>query len=236
MRKYRQEIEKFIDEHRDEMVADIIRLCSINSQKSEYVEGAPFGDGPRKALALALSMAEKYGFDITNYDNYAGAIDLNDKEKGLDILAHLDVVPEGEGWSVTAPFDPKEVDGKIYGRGTSDDKGPAVAALFALRAVKELNIPVKKNTRLVLGTDEECGSSCIKYYYTKEKEAPMTFSPDGEFPVVNIEKGQLQGEFSAALEGDGEKRLVSISAGTKVNVVPPKAKAVIEGCSIDEVE
>ena len=236
MRKYRQEIEKFIDEHRDEMVADIIRLCSINSQKSEYVEGAPFGDGPRKALALALSMAEKYGFDITNYDNYAGAIDLNDKEKGLDILAHLDVVPEGEGWSVTAPFEPKEVDGKIYGRGTSDDKGPAVAALFALRAVKELNIPVKKNTRLVLGTDEECGSSCIKYYYTKEKEAPMTFSPDGEFPVVNIEKGQLQGEFSAALEGDGEKRLVSISAGTKVNVVPPKAKAVIEGFSIDEVE
>ena len=236
MRKYRQEIEKFIDEHRDEMVADIIRLCSINSQKSEYVEGAPFGDGPRKALALALSMAEKYGFDITNYDNYAGAIDLNDKEKGLDILAHLDVVPEGEGWSVTAPFDPKEVDGKIYGRGTSDDKGPAVAALFALRAVKELSIPVKKNTRLVLGTDEECGSSCIKYYYTKEKEAPMTFSPDGEFPVVNIEKGQLQGEFSAALEGDGEKRLVSISAGTKVNVVPPKAKAVIEGFSIDEVE
>ena len=236
MRKYRQEIEKFIDEHRDEMVADIVRLCSINSQRSEYVEGAPFGDGPRKALALALSMAEKYGFDITNYDNYAGAIDLNDKEKGLDILAHLDVVPEGEGWSVTEPFDPKEVDGKIYGRGTSDDKGPAVAALFALRAVKELNIPVKKNTRLVLGTDEECGSSCIKYYYTKEKEAPMTFSPDGEFPVVNIEKGQLQGEFSAALEGDGEKRLVSISAGTKVNVVPPKAKAVIEGFSIDEVE
>ena len=236
MRKYRQEIEKYIDEHRDEMVADIIKLCSINSTRGEYVEGAPFGEGPKRALTMALSIAEKYGFDITNYDNYVGAIDLNNKEKGLDILAHLDVVPEGEGWSVTAPFEPKEIDGKIYGRGTSDDKGPAVAALFALRAVKDLNIPVKKNTRLVLGTDEECGSSCIKYYYTKEKEAPMTFSPDGEFPVVNIEKGQLQGEFSAALEDAGEKRLVSIEAGTKVNVVPPKAKAVIEGFGIEEVE
>lgn len=236
MRKYRQEIEKYIDEHRDEMVADIIRLCSINSTRSEYVEGAPFGEGPKRALTQALNIAEKYGFDITNYDNYVGAIDLNDKEKGLDILAHLDVVPEGEGWSVTGPFDPKEIDGKIYGRGTSDDKGPAVAALFALRAVRDLGIPVKKNTRLVLGTDEECGSSCIQYYYKKEKEAPMTFSPDGEFPVVNIEKGRLQGEFSAALEDAGDKRLVSIEAGTKVNVVPPKAKAVIEGFSIGEVE
>ena len=103
MRKYRQEIEKYIDEHRDEMVADIIKLCSINSIRGEYVEGAPFGEGPKRALTMALSIAEKYGFDITNYDNYAGAIDLNNKEKGLDILAHLDVVPEGEGWSVTAP-------------------------------------------------------------------------------------------------------------------------------------
>ena len=185
---------------------------------------------------MALDMAEKYGFEITNYDNYAGAIDLNKKEKGLDILAHLDVVLAGEGWSITNPFEPKVVDGKIYGRGTSDDKGPAIAALYALRAIKDLGIPVRKNTRLVLGTDEECGSACIKYYYTKEKQAPMTFSPDGEFPVVNIEKGQLQGEFLATLEDKGDKRLVSIEAGTKVNVVPPKAKAVIEGFSIDEVE
>lgn len=235
MRKYREEIEKYIDEHKDEMVEDIKRLCAINSERSEYVEGAPFGDGPRKALVLALDMAEKYGFDITNYDNYAGAIDLNKKAKGLDILAHLDVVPAGEGWSITNPFEPKVLDGKIYGRGTSDDKGPAVAALYALRAVKELGIPVKKNARLVLGTDEECGSACIKYYYTKEKQAPMTFSPDGEFPVVNIEKGQLQGEFLAVVEDAGDKRLVSIDAGTKVNVVPPKAKAVIEGFSVDEV-
>ena len=70
MRKYREEIEKYIDDHRDEMVEDIIRLCSINSQRSEYVEGAPFGEGPKRALALALNLAEKYGFEITNYDNY----------------------------------------------------------------------------------------------------------------------------------------------------------------------
>jgi len=81
MRKYREEIEKYIDDHRDEMVEDIIRLCSINSQRSEYVEGAPFGEGPKRALTLALNLAEKYGFEITNYDNYVGAVDLNDREK-----------------------------------------------------------------------------------------------------------------------------------------------------------
>ena len=57
-------------------------------------------------------------------------------------------------------------DGKIYGRGTADDKGPAIAALYAMRAVKELGIPVKKNVRLILGTDEECGSSDIRHYYS----------------------------------------------------------------------
>ena len=75
MRKYRQKIEKFIEDHRDEMVEDIIRICSINSQKSPYVEGAPFGEGPKKALAAALDMAQGYGFETTNYDNYAGLRD-----------------------------------------------------------------------------------------------------------------------------------------------------------------
>src|SRR5699024_10557105 len=111
------------------------------------------------------------------------------EESQLDILAHLDVVPAGEGWTVTEPFEPVEKDGRLYGRGTADDKGPAVAALYALRAVKELGIPLKKRVRLILGTDEECGSSDIQHYYAVEKEAPMTFSPDGAFPVVNIEKG-----------------------------------------------
>ena len=78
---------------------------------------------------------------------------------------------------MTEPFKPVLKDGKLYGRGTADDKGPAVAALYAMRAVKELGIPLKKNVRLILGTDEECGSSDIRHYYSIEKEAPMTFSP-----------------------------------------------------------
>ena len=227
---YREKIEAYIDSHRQEMLDDICKLCRINSEKMPYEEGKPYGAGAFDALNAALSMAEEYGFSIRNYDNYVGTVDLNDKEHQLDILAHLDVVPAGEGWTVTEPFNPVEKDGKLFGRGTADDKGPAVAALYALRAIKELGIPVNKNVRLILGTDEECGSSDIAHYYAVEKEAPMTFSPDAEFPVTNTEKGSLAGHFTAEFKAsEALPKLVSVTAGIKVNVVPGKANAVVKG-------
>ena len=93
----------------------------------------------------------------------------------MDILAHLDVVPAGDDWTVTKPFEPKMVDGRLYGRGSADDKGPAMAGLWAAKAVKDLKIPLSKNCRVILGTDEESGSSDIAYYYQKEEEAPLPF-------------------------------------------------------------
>lgn len=234
---YREEIERYLEAHKDEMIQDICTLCRINSEKMPYSEGKPFGEGAFAALQSALTMAENYGFSITNYDNYVGTADLNDKEKQLDILAHLDVVPAGEGWEVTEPFEPVIRDGRLYGRGTADDKGPAVAALYAMRAVKELGIPVQKNVRLILGTDEECGSKDISVYYDREEEAPMTFSPDASFPVTNTEKGRLPGHFTASFEpSEALPRLVSLEAGTKVNVVPGKARAVLQGFTLDELQ
>lgn len=234
---YREKIDRYIDEHKKEMLEDIAKLCSIDSAKGSYRAGRPYGDGCFEALRTALEMAESYGFSINNYDNYVGTADMNDKEKQLDILAHLDVVPAGDGWTVTEPFVPVVKDGKIYGRGTADDKGPAVAALYAMRAVKELGIPLEKNVRLILGTDEECGSSDIRHYYSVEEEAPMTFSPDASFPVINIEKGSLHGKFSAEFE-KSEKlpRLVSFKSGTKSNVVPAKAVALFEGLDGSDTE
>ena len=126
--EYRDKIEEYIDSHRQEMLDDIATLCRINSEKMPYKAGMPFGEGVCAALGQALAMGERYGFSVNNYDNYVGTVDLNDREAGLDILAHLDVVPAGEGWKVTEPFTPLEKDGKLYGRGTADDKGPAVAA------------------------------------------------------------------------------------------------------------
>ena len=234
---YREKIESYIDSHRQEMIEDISALCRINSEKMPYSAGKPYGEGAFAALNAALDMAERYGFSVNNYDNYVGTADLNDGPAQLDILAHLDVVPAGEGWTVTEPFEPVEKDGKLYGRGTADDKGPAVAALYAMRCVKDLGIPLTKNVRLILGTDEECGSSDIEHYYDVEKEAPMTFSPDGEFPVVNIEKGRLDGHFDSSFEAsEALPKLVSFSSGTKANVVPGKAEAILAGLEAEEIE
>lgn len=228
--KFQEQIEKYINDHKEEMIDDICELCGINSVKMEPEEDMPYGPGAAECLDTALDMAEGYGFEVLDYDGYVGCVDLNEKPAQLDILAHLDVVPAGEGWTVTEPFRPLVKDGKIYGRGTSDDKGPAIAALYAMRAIKDLKIPMKKNVRLILGTDEECGSSDIEHYYAVEKEAPMTFSPDAEYPLINIEKGRLPGHFTAEFQASASlPRLAGMKVGTATNVVPGKAKALIEG-------
>lgn len=234
---YKEQIEKYIEDHKVEMIEDIKKLMCINSERGEALEGKPYGEGAAECLKVAKEMIASYGFDTKNYDNYVITADLNDKEKQLDILAHLDVVPAGDDWTVTKPYEPLVVDGRIYGRGSSDDKGPAVAALYAMRAVKELDLPVNKNVRLILGSDEECGSSDIEHYYNIEKEAPMTFSPDAEFPVINIEKGGLQSGFEVQFkECEKLPRILKIKGGDKINVVPGKAYALVEGLNRNVIE
>ena len=229
---YKEKISAWVDAHKDEMLEDICELCRVNSEKMPAEEDMPFGPGTAECLDMALDMAEGYGFETCDYDGYVGCVDMNELPHQLDILAHLDVVPAGEGWTVTEPFKPVLKDGKLYGRGTADDKGPAVAALYAMRAVKELGIPLKKNVRLILGTDEECGSSDIRHYYSIEKEAPMTFSPDAEYPLINIEKGGIYTKYSAQWkEETALPRLISLNGGTAGNVVPNRAEAVVEGLS-----
>ena len=150
MRK--EELRTYIENHESEMIGDLKSLIRIPSEKQAAEPGKPFGAPAAEALAQGIEILEKYGFAVTNYDNYAIAADFNQEEKGLDILAHLDVVPAGEGWQETDPFTPLIKEGKMFGRGTADDKGPAIAAIYAMRAVKELGYPLKKNVRLVLGS------------------------------------------------------------------------------------
>ena len=185
---YKEKIDSYLDSKREEMLEDLMHLVRINSQKGEAKEGMPFGEGPAKVLAEAEALMKKYGLLTKNYENYVVTGDFSEKEKELDVLAHLDVVPVTDDWTVTKPFEPKIVDGRIYGRGTADDKGPAIAVIYALRAIKELGIPMEKSVRLILGSDEECGSGDLKYYYSIEKEAPCSFTPDADFPLINIEK------------------------------------------------
>lgn len=232
------QIKSIAEKNRKAMTCDLCDLIKIRSERGEAAPGKPFGSGPAMALSAALKKASDMGLYTKNYDSYVGAVDYDEKLPAcLDILAHLDVVPAGDDWNVTKPFEPLIVDGRLYGRGTADDKGPAVAALYAVKTVRELGIPLKKNVRLILGTNEECGSSDISHYYEIEKEAPMTFSPDAEFPVINIEKGGLRSAFTAGFtENATLPKIISIDGGTKLNVVPGTANAVAAGFTIPQLE
>ena len=237
----RKQLEAYIDAHTGEMLEDIMRLCRIDSVRDTAAEGKPYGAGPYAALAEAGAICSSYGFRTAYYDNRVMTADLEGSAPCLDILAHMDVVAAGEGWTKTAPFEPKLIGDVLYGRGSSDDKGPAMAALYAMRAVKELGIPLKGRCRLILGSDEENGSSDLPYYYAKEKEAPMSFSPDAEFPVINIEKGQFRGTVRLDYAEDGKSdesgkvRLILAESGDTINIVPQKALAVLAGISEEAV-
>lgn len=230
-------IKEYFKIHRQEMLNDIMAAIRIPSVNGPEKPGMPFGEENAKVLAFAASLGKSYGLKAEVLDNRVTMLDLNDFPAGLDILAHLDVVPAGEGWTVTKPFVPVIRDGRLYGRGASDDKGPSIAALYAMKAVKDLNIPLEKNVRLILGADEETACRDIEYYYGKYKEAPCSFSPDAEYPLINIEKGGLYTTYSASWEEDmALPRIRSLCGGTAGNVVPNRAEAVVQGLDIETVE
>ena len=155
--EYKEQIDKWVDDHTEQMLEDLKTLIRIPSVTGEPKSGMPYGEMPAKAVRAMQDMMERYGFRTTNYENYCVAGDLDAAgEKALDILSHLDVVPVSDNWKKTKPFEPLVEGDRIYGRGTSDDKGPSIAALYALRCVRELGLELKKGVRLLCGSDDLC--------------------------------------------------------------------------------
>ncbi len=228
------DIKKQISDHIDllaeEMKNDLALLVSVPSVKGDAEDGCPFGKEPARALSAMLELCGKYGFETRNIENAIGYADFfAGEEPYLGMLSHMDVVPAGDGWN-TNPFELVFEDGMLYGRGTSDDKGPAIAALYAMRAVKELGLPVSKNVRFIIGSDEECGSKDLPYYFDREKTPELSFSPDAEFPLINTEKGRFAPCFEITVnDGDTAKKIVSMESGNAVNAVPNKASIVLKG-------
>lgn len=232
-------IKAYIESREALLIEGVSRLVSIDSTIGQPGPGAPFGPGPAAALAEMLALAKEWGLPGEDLEGYVGVVDLNEEDAALHILGHLDVVPAGEGWTVTEPFTPKVADGLLYGRGSSDDKGPLVAALLAMKAVKELGIPLKRGVRLILGTDEETGFRDINWYYANHPYAPYTLSPDGDFPIINIEKGHYQPTFGATWKAETAlPRVAAFTGGPRLNMVPSKAQALVlglEAAAIQEV-
>ena len=223
-------VEQFIDNNKDALVRsvqEIVRFPSVEAPAAG--PGAPFGEAVRGALENALNLGKSFGFETTNLDGYAGCIDYGCGEEMLGVVAHVDVVPEGEGW-IHPPYAAEIADGRIYGRGTMDDKGPAVCAIYALAAIKAAGIPMRRRVRIILGTNEETGWGCMDHYRKVAEIPTLTFSPDADYPVVNSEKGIYHATMRC-----NAKTNIRINGGTRANVVCGKVKAFVP-VEITEVE
>ncbi|MDE7281465.1 MAG: Sapep family Mn(2+)-dependent dipeptidase [Ruminiclostridium sp.] len=222
------EIREYLNNNLENLKADLARLVKIPSVSGEKDGKYPFGRECGRALDEFLKIAEERGFTARNYDYYAGSADLfPEGEAELGILAHLDVVPVTEkNWTVP-PFEMTEKDGKLYGRGVEDDKGPLLAAMWAMKAVKECGHKLKGNVRLIAGCSEETGSELdIEEYCRREKMPSKVFTPDAEFPIITTEKGMLRFTFGGKLK---QGTILSLEGGTVVNAVPSEVKAVLRG-------
>jgi len=234
---------ELIDAYKDDMIQTLSDIVSIPSVKSDPTElqncsVAPFGENIQKALEYMLVLAEKDGFDILNVDNYAAHLEFGGSDGIMGILTHLDVVPEGDGWS-SPPYQPEIRDGRMYGRGTADDKGPMLAVYFAMKALKESGFTPSKKVRLILGLDEETTWEGMNYYLAKGYKPDFGFTPDADFPVIHGEKGNLvyniRKEFHPAVSSHTSGLSVTrITGGSSPNVVPGTASAYISKASPED--
>ena len=218
---------RLIESYREEFVETLQRWIRTPSVKEEAEEGAPFGRDVRKMLDTAVEDAGKLGFPTRVFDGYACDITLGNAAEKIAVLGHLDVVPVGDGWT-KPPFEGLIENGRIYGRGSNDDKGPSLAALFAMKAVREAGIPLKKGIRLILGCDEESGWEDMAYYGAHEVIPDVGFSPDACFPLINTEKGMIVLTLRAPAAGEGLK-ILEMATGDRINVIPGECRALVEG-------
>ena len=218
-----------IESMHDEMIDTLQKWIRVPSVKGEAAPGAPFGKEVRSMLDVALADCEQMGFKTQNFDGYIAHADLGEgsDEDALAILAHLDVVPEGDGWKYP-PYGAVIENGRMYGRGTSDDKGPAVAALYAMKAVKDAGIPLRRKVRLILGCDEESGWEDIAHYNKVATMPRMGFSPDASYPIINIEKGICRLELHGVLSNES-LQVIAFNNGERPNVIPGRASALVAG-------
>lgn len=223
---------KDIDKYKKEIINSVQNSIKIKSVEEDPKPGMPFGVGPYKALDHILKLGKSMGFKVKNLDGYAGYIEYGEGKETLGILGHVDVVPEGNGWEYP-PYGGEIHDGKIYGRGALDDKGPTIAALYGMKILKDNKVNLSKKVRLIVGANEETNWKCMEYYFSKEKFPDIAFTPDANFPVIHAEKGVMNVELTYNMKSE---ELVEFSAGVAANVVPEKAMIKLKLKEIEKFE
>lgn len=217
----------------EKVIADLRKLIEINSvsirtEDREY----PFGKGAREALETALNICSSYGFRTKNCDNMTGYAEVGEGEELMGILVHLDVVPAGDGWNYE-PFALTVEDGRIIGRGVTDDKGPAVAVIHAIKELQEEGCVLNKRIRIIFGMAEETGNWVdMEYYKETEEKVDFGFTPDADFPAIYAEMGIANVRFTF----DRTRTCFeTIEGGNAVNMVPDTCRARFRGESGETV-
>ncbi|MFC5712845.1 dipeptidase PepV [Thalassorhabdus alkalitolerans] len=219
-------------QRKEKILSETSEFLSIPSilDETTAAPNAPFGKKVAEALEYILEKGTKDGFSTKNVEGYAGHIHYGSYKETVGVLCHVDVVPPGDGWT-NDPFSPVIKDGKLIARGAIDDKGPTMAAYFALQLIKDLELPLSKNIRLIIGADEESEWRCVKRYFEEEPVPDTGFAPDAEFPVIFAEKGIcdffFKGAGSKSKDGKADFHLDKFNAGHRLNMVPEKAEAHI---------
>ena len=220
-----QKIDAFIAANKEQLLKDIAALVSINSVEGTPEEGAPYGAGPRAALDKTLELAAGMGLATRNCEGHIGYAELAgaDAEKYLATICHVDVVPEGNGWTQD-PFQMEIRDGWMIGRGVADDKGPMVATLYALKFLKEEGVSLRYPIRALVGDNEETHMHDVDYYLANYPAPVFCFTPDAEFPVCNGEKGHFDGKLVSPVCNGVIK---DFEGGVATNAVPDRASALV---------
>ncbi|MDR2514615.1 MAG: Sapep family Mn(2+)-dependent dipeptidase [Christensenellaceae bacterium] len=221
----RKKVRGWLEEKRPQIVQNILRLARIPSVSVSGAQPGPYGQACRDALDEALKLGAELGFFTQNYDYRVGALWLGEGETAggsVGIWGHLDVVPPGGNWLHTEPFSPIEKQGYLIGRGVGDNKGPAVAALYAALAMKELGLRPAKPLRIFLGCSEETGMDDVTHYVAHYEAPALSLVADGAFPVGFAEKGIIE----VNLLGDAplSESVLALSGGQASNIVPDLAQ------------
>ena len=219
--------EEWIAAHREEFIAELQDIAHIPSvSRADLAQpGAPFGPDCRKVLDYALERGRYYGFDTADHDGYAGSITWGDYDHSIGVIAHLDVVPVGDGWvypTFGATYLPEH--DVLIGRGVDDNKSAFVGGLFAIRMLREFGVPMRHGVRLICGTSEETGMQDMAALRQMGHRFPETsLVPDAGFPVNYAQKGMVDGAITTPCEGN----LLQLDAGSVRNVIPDEAECVI---------
>lgn len=220
-----QKADAFIDANINQIVQDIKTIVDIPSVKSAPQPGAPFGTEIRRALTAALGIAERMGFHTVNCDDYLGYAELEgERSEYIGTIAHLDVVPAGNGWH-TDPYDMTVVNGYLMGRGVIDNKGPLILTYYMAAFFWDLGAKLPYSLRMMAGCDEESGMEDVKYYIAHNPQPVFLFTPDSEFPLCNGEKGHLDGNFTSRRFENGV--IAAFTGGFATNAVPDAATVLL---------